>query len=388
MTAEKFLSCLIKAIQSGQEIPLDATFIVDVIVIQRPVGGGGKGHYRVINIATDRLRKKSILSIMLEETGLPIVRKAFHKGVANVYEIHDHLFAMMPTKEMVSAIRSDVDILRRCCLEFRTQFLDITGVDPFSNVTIASACMAAYRSKHIQEKTIAGAMVPVNRYLNKRCYSCDCIRWLEYVSSKEGIQIRHSLNGFGEQVIDGKSVYGFCVETNTIYQYQDTSTNIFLAAFTACYPRLKLYSELERLGRAAIYFDTDSIIYQTDGQNDPPTGNFLGDFTDELDGRIITSFVSRGPKNYAYNLNDGTSNCKSKGFCRNFKNSLLLNYETVKEFVCSLDKTAVKSIVNPRKITVEKKKRRVINEEETRKYRLVYDKRVIQSDFSTLPYGF
>lgn len=103
-------------------------------------------------------------------------------------------------------------------MEFRTQFLDVTGVDPFSYVTIASACMAAYRSKHIQEKTIA--MVPVNGYLNKRSYSRDCIRWLEYVSSKEGIHIRHALNGFGEQVIDGKPVDGFCVETNTIYQYQ------------------------------------------------------------------------------------------------------------------------------------------------------------------------
>ncbi|GBM07925.1 hypothetical protein AVEN_227221-1 [Araneus ventricosus] len=70
MTAEKFLSCLIKAIQSGQEIPLDAAFIVDVIVIQRPVGGGGKGHHRAINIATDRLRKKSVLSIMPEETAI------------------------------------------------------------------------------------------------------------------------------------------------------------------------------------------------------------------------------------------------------------------------------------------------------------------------------
>ena len=27
--------------------------------------------------------------------------------------------------------RSDVDILRRCCLEFRKQFLDVAGVDPF-----------------------------------------------------------------------------------------------------------------------------------------------------------------------------------------------------------------------------------------------------------------
>ncbi|XP_035205529.1 uncharacterized protein LOC118180567, partial [Stegodyphus dumicola] len=45
---------------------------------------------------------------------------------------------------------SDVDILRRCCLEFRAQFLDVAGVDPFQYVTIASACMATYRSGHIQ----------------------------------------------------------------------------------------------------------------------------------------------------------------------------------------------------------------------------------------------
>ncbi|GBM74543.1 hypothetical protein AVEN_126590-1 [Araneus ventricosus] len=69
MTAEIFLACLIKAILSNQ-IPLDATFTVDVIVIERPVGGGGKGHHKVINITTDRLLKKSVLSIMPEETGI------------------------------------------------------------------------------------------------------------------------------------------------------------------------------------------------------------------------------------------------------------------------------------------------------------------------------
>ncbi|CAL1296137.1 unnamed protein product [Larinioides sclopetarius] len=632
-------------------------------------------------------------------------------------------------KEMLVYCRSDVDILRRCCMEFRAQFLNVSGVDPFTYVTIASACMAAYRSSHIQEDILA--MVPVNGYVNKTCYSRDGVRWLEYISSKEGIYIRHSLNGFGEQLIEGNPVDGFCVETNTIYQYQgcfyhgcakcferniinpvsgismnnlllksdenvknlrllgytviemwehdfillkkteefirimegheivdrlnprdaffggrtnavklyfegqakyidftslypwvnkyceypighpeiitedftdieeyfgvvkckvipprslfhpvlpyrshgklmfplcrsctdtlqqsvcthnddhraltgtwvseelkkaksmgykiakiyevyhfskrsadlfksyidlflrlkqessgwptecvteetkkayiesyakregidlnaeciqvnpgrrsvaklalnsfwgrwgmslnknqlsfvssltefnkilsdstikvkdiflpspvaaalmwckeerfvpqDTSTNVFLAAFTTCYARLKLYDELERLGRSVLYFDTDSIIYQTDGQNDPPTGNFLGDFTDELDGRIITSFVSGGPKNYAYNLSDGTSNCKIKGFSLNFKNSLILNYETVKELVCSMDKAAVKTVLNPRKIIVEKKKRKLINKEEARKYQLINDKRVIQSDFSTLPYGF
>lgn len=73
---------------------------------------------------------------------------------------------------------------------------------------------------------------------------------------------------------------------------QDTTTNIFLAAFTTAWARLKLYGEMEKLGQDVLYHDTDSIIYASNGKNDPPLGNFLGDFTDELDGDTITTFVS------------------------------------------------------------------------------------------------
>lgn len=73
---------------------------------------------------------------------------------------------------------------------------------------------------------------------------------------------------------------------------QDTSTNIFLAAFTTAWARLKLYGEMDKLGRNVLYHDTDSIVYTSDGMNDPPLGNFLGEFTDELDGDTIVTFVS------------------------------------------------------------------------------------------------
>ena len=73
---------------------------------------------------------------------------------------------------------------------------------------------------------------------------------------------------------------------------QDASTNIFVAAFTTAWARLKLYGEMEKLGTAVLYHDTDSIVYARNGVNDPPLGNFLGDFTDELDGDTITTFVS------------------------------------------------------------------------------------------------
>lgn len=49
---------------------------------------------------------------------------------------------------------------------------------------------------------------------------------------------------------------------------------------------------MDKLGRSVLYHDTDSIVYVIDGMNDPPLGNFLGDFTDELEGDTISTFVS------------------------------------------------------------------------------------------------
>ncbi|GFU07966.1 DNA_pol_B_2 domain-containing protein [Trichonephila clavipes] len=42
---------------------------------------------------------------------------------------------------------------------------------------------------------------------------------------------------------------------------QDSSTNIFIAAFTTCHARLKLYSEIEKLNASVLYFDTDSQLF-------------------------------------------------------------------------------------------------------------------------------
>ena len=50
-------------------------------------------------------------------------------------------------KEIETYCRSDVDILRRACLQFRHLMLNVTGVDPFQYVTIASVCMGIYKSR-------------------------------------------------------------------------------------------------------------------------------------------------------------------------------------------------------------------------------------------------
>lgn len=51
-------------------------------------------------------------------------------------------------KEMESYCMSDVDILKRFCLQFRDTMLETTDVDPFQFVTITSVCMGIYKSRY------------------------------------------------------------------------------------------------------------------------------------------------------------------------------------------------------------------------------------------------
>jgi len=50
-------------------------------------------------------------------------------------------------KELEMYCRSDVDILRRACLQFRKLMLEAAEVDPFQYVTIASVCMGIYKTR-------------------------------------------------------------------------------------------------------------------------------------------------------------------------------------------------------------------------------------------------
>ena len=97
----------------------------------------------------------------------------------------------------------------------------------------------------------------------------------------------------------------------------------------------------------ALYVDTDSAIYvATPGSHELSLGPLLGDLTNELscygDDAYIKCFVSGGPKFYSFIVRkpDGTecSVCKVKGIRMNFKNTEIVNFDSIRQLI---DRTVV-----------------------------------------------
>ena len=186
-------------------------------------------------------------------------------------------------------------------------------------------------------------------------------------------------------------------EVNAQLVSEDKSTNVILASFVTAYGRLKLYEYLKKLGDAVLYFDTDSVVFLYDPAKphiNLELGDFLGDLTDELPrGTHITEFVSSGCKSYAFKLSDGSEVCKVKGFTLNYKNSLAINFDVMKDMILNQDiqednGLRAVPIVNETKINRDKKRHLIFNRKEIKLFKAVYTKRVIQPDLSTLPYGY
>ena len=173
---------------------------------------------------------------------------------------------------------------------------------------------------------------------------------------------------------------------------QNNKVNVVIAAFTTAYARLKLYDLLDLLQERVLYYDTDSVIYvHKPGEPDPPLGNYLGDLTDELNGDYITSFVSGGPKNYAYRTKNGKTDTKIRGITLDYAATGKLNHDVVRALVhlhvnCKTEGKVTVDI--PFKITRDKKEKNIVTKKMKKDYRLVYDKRVITENYETLPYGF
>lgn len=120
-------------------------------------------------------------------------------------------------KEIVEYCRSDVDILRRCCLEFKQLMEETCNLDPFKYcITIASACNYVFRQEFLEEETIG--LVPSQGYQPARKHSVLALQWLSWIHHQTGNRILHALNG-GEHWIDGNYVDGYDPVTKTIYEF-------------------------------------------------------------------------------------------------------------------------------------------------------------------------
>ncbi|KAL2104364.1 hypothetical protein ACEWY4_001232 [Coilia grayii] len=176
-----------------------------------------------------------------------------------------------------------------------------------------------------------------------------------------------------------------CVSTPNI--------NIFVGAFTTVRARLKLYDIMDRLGDRLLYSDTDSLIYVTkNGDWEPELGPYLGDLTDELDsGDYITEFCSSGPKTYGYRTANGGVCMKAKGVTLNTVNSKLIRLETLVDLVTHYitDRSAPKHILaRTDNIVRDKKRLSLKNKTALKRFKVVYNKRVLLKDYSTIPYGY
>lgn len=172
-------------------------------------------------------------------------------------------------------------------------------------------------------------------------------------------------------------------------------TNIFIAAFTTCHARLKLYESLDVLQHQVLYYDTDSVIYKWQpGLPSIQTGEMLGEMKNELDeGDVITEFVSAGAKNYSYKTRASKTTCKVKGFTLNVRGQSVLNFDTMKKNILDelhhpQDQRRTMNIVNPSHFQrdVENKEIRVV--QQVKQYGIVFDKRIINTNGKSYPYGF
>ena len=192
--------------------------------------------------------------------------------------------------------------------------------------------------------------------------------------------------------IENVHLYEKCLMVNYSEKQFETGrhTSVVHASFVTAYGRIKLYKEMAKLGDRLLYFDTDSIVYVSrPGSYDPPLGDYLGEFTNELDpkkGNFIKKFVSAGPKNYAYSTDTGTTKTVVKGISINKTTMANLNFESIKDIV--LHDQSKKIAVEQLKFTIDKPNCEIHSGIVNKSYGFVYDKRILRQDLTTVPYGF
>ena len=100
-------------------------------------------------------------------------------------------------------------------MEFRELFYNVTDIDPFRTLTIASACHLVYRTNYLLKDTIG--IIPPMGYTPKNNQSLFAHKWLSYTTEKRGIHIQHARNG-GEKRVGDYFLDGYHEETHTAFE--------------------------------------------------------------------------------------------------------------------------------------------------------------------------
>lgn len=106
--------------------------------------------------------------------------------------------------------------------------------------------------------------------------------------------------------------------------------------------------------------------------------------------------MSTGPKSYAYKVCDANGKhldtiLKNKGFALNYCTSAHLNFETMKAQVFQFREngdTLSKAVTVYQNVIRRTKMHKLETRTERKVQQLVYKKRVLQQDFTTLPFGY
>ena len=169
-----------------------------------------------------------------------------------------------------------------------------------------------------------------------------------------------------------------------------SKTNIFIASFTTAWARLELYKYLDKLKEQVLYFDTDSIIYLWKrGLPEVETGPFLGQMKDEIEGVSIQEFVTGGPKNYTYRLQNG----KIRGITQDEQGMALLNFDSMRKHILGAinsPKKEIQPIAVPVSINMvtDRTTKKICLTPKVKNYHLVFEKRVINAaDCTSRPFG-
>lgn len=187
------------------------------------------------------------------------------------------------------------------------------------------------------------------------------------------------------------SLVGVTYRKKDAYVIESKNSNCIIASFVTSQARLLLYTYLNKLHDSVYYTDTDCLVYLAkDGKELIETRNYLGDMTNELQvNEFITEWISAGPKQYGYKTNFGNICIKIRGFTLSHQNALRLTFEKLRSMVIEYVNRDKKHTVDLIRSQIKVNQDRFVHTQPlNKKYSIVYNKCIVQKDYTTVPFGY